>query len=48
MRYWDLAEKSLTQLEQMKPQLPQTFHPRIDQERSLFDTAKKDSGLLGK
>ena len=44
----DLAEKSLTQLEQIKPQLPQTFHPKIDQARSMFDTAKKGANLLGK
>ena len=44
----ELAEKSLTQLEQLKPQLPQTYHPKIDQARSLFDTAKKGANLLGK
>src|SRR5688500_2700879 len=43
----DLAEKSLNTLETLKPQLPQSYHGRIDTVRSMFNTAKKGQGLLG-
>jgi hypothetical protein len=41
----DLAEKSLTQLEQLKPKLPAEWHPRVDQARKAFETAKTGQGL---
>lgn len=41
----DLADKSLTALEKMKPQLPATWGPKIDQARSSFDAAQKGAGL---
>ena len=41
----DLAEKSLTQLEQLKPKLPAEWHPRVDSVRKAFDTAKTGQGL---
>jgi hypothetical protein len=42
----DLAEKSLKTAEQMKPQLPTSFAPRIDQARSALELAKQGSSLL--
>ena len=44
---WDLADKSLTQLEGMKSQLPASYGPKIDASRKMFNTAKSGSGLLG-
>ena len=44
---WDLADQSLTKLEQMKSQLPSTYGPKIDATRKMFNTAKSGSGLLG-
>ncbi len=41
----DLAEKSLTQLEQLKPKLPAEWHPRVDQARKAFNAAKTGQGL---
>jgi len=41
----DLAEKSLTQLEGLKPKLPAEWHPRIDQARKAFTAAKTGQGL---
>jgi hypothetical protein len=41
----DLAEKSLGAAEQMKPQLPASFAPRIDQARSALDLAKQGSSI---
>ena len=43
----DLADKSLSTLETLKPQLPQSYHGRIDTARSMFNAAKKGQGLLG-
>jgi hypothetical protein len=43
----DLAEKSLTKLEEIKPQLPASFSPKIDSLRSAFNAAKSGSGNLG-
>ena len=40
-----LAEKSLTQLEQLKPKLPAEWHPRVDQARKAFNAAKTGLGL---
>jgi hypothetical protein len=41
----DLAEKSLTQLEQLKPKLPAEWHPRVDSARKAFNAAKTGQGL---
>jgi hypothetical protein len=41
----DLAEKSLTQLEQLKPKLPAEWHPRVDSVRKAFNAAKTGQGL---
>ena len=41
----DLAEKSLTAAEKLKPQLPASYSPRIDQARSALDLAKKGSAI---
>ena len=41
----ELAEKSLTQLESLKPKLPAEWHPRIDQARKAFAAAKTGQGL---
>lgn len=43
----DLAEKSLTAAEKLKPQLPTSYGPRIDQARTALDAAKK-TGLIGR
>src|SRR5688500_3453903 len=43
----DLAEKSLTAAEKLKPQLPTSYAPRIDQARTALDAAKR-TGLLGR
>lgn len=43
----DLADKSVSQLEQMKPQLPTEYGPKIDNARQMLDMAKKGQGLLG-
>jgi uncharacterized protein YjbJ (UPF0337 family) len=43
----DLADKTLTQLEGMKPQLPSSYGSKIDAARSMFNTAQKGQGLLG-
>ena len=36
----DLADKGIKQLEEMKPNLPPEYSPRIDQLRKTFDAAK--------
>ena len=41
----DLAEKSLTQLEQLKPKLPVEYHSKIDGARKAFNAAKTGQGL---
>ena len=41
----DLAEKSLTQLEGLKPKLPAEYHPKIDSARKAFNAAKTGQGL---
>jgi hypothetical protein len=41
----DLADKSLSALEKMKAQLPASYAPKIDQARSMLDTAKKGDQL---
>ena len=43
----DMAEKSVTQLEKMKPQLPVSLQGKVESARSLLDTAKKGNSLLG-
>jgi hypothetical protein len=42
----DLAEKTLTQLEGMKSQLPPEWGPKIEQLRTAISTAKVGSGKL--
>jgi hypothetical protein len=44
---WDLADQSLTKVEQMKPQLPASYGTKIDATRKLFNSAKSGSNLLG-
>ncbi len=41
----DLAEKSLTQLEGLKPKLPVEYHSKIDTARKAFNAAKTGQGL---
>jgi predicted lipid-binding transport protein (Tim44 family) len=41
----DLAEKSLAQLEQLKPKLPVEYHSKIDGARKAFNAAKSGQGL---
>jgi hypothetical protein len=41
----DLADKTLTQLENMKPQIPVEYHPKIDQARKAFNAAKTGGNL---
>jgi hypothetical protein len=41
----DLAEKGLTQLEQLKPKLPVEYHSKIDGARKAFTAAKTGQGL---
>ena len=41
----DLAEKSLTQLEGLKPKLPVEYHSKIDAARKAFNAAKTGQGL---
>ena len=41
----DLAEKSLTQLEALKPKLPVEYHGKIDSARKAFNAAKTGQGL---
>lgn len=41
----DLADKAIKRLEEMKPQLPTEYGPRIDQLRSAFNTAKSSGGI---
>lgn len=37
---YDLADQTITKLEQWKPQLPTSYAPRIDQARSMLNAAK--------
>ena len=41
----DLADKSLTQLEALKPQLPAAYHSKVDAARKAFNAAKTGQGL---
>jgi hypothetical protein len=41
----DLADKAITQLEQMKPNLPPEYGPKIDDLRKMFNTAKAGGGM---
>ena len=41
----DLAEKSLTQLETLKPKLPVEYQSKIDSARKAFNAAKTGQGL---
>ena len=41
----ELAEKSLTQLEGLKPRLPVEYHSKIDSVRKAFNAAKTGQGL---
>jgi hypothetical protein len=41
----DLAEKSLTQLEALKPKLPVEYQTKIDSARKAFNAAKTGQGL---
>ena len=43
----ELADKTLTQLESMKAQIPVEYHPKIDQARKAFTAAKAGGGNLG-
>ena len=37
---WDLADKGMAQLEDMKPKLPAEYGPKIDQLKQTYDAAK--------
>jgi hypothetical protein len=41
----DLAEKSLAELDKLKPQLPAEYGPKIDSAHKMFDAAKSGKGL---
>ena len=41
----DLADKAVTQLEQMKPQLPAEYGPRIDDLRKAVNALKTTGGI---
>jgi hypothetical protein len=41
----DLAEKSLTQLESLKPKLPVEYQSKVDSARKAFNAAKTGQGL---
>ena len=41
----ELAEKSLAQLEALKPKLPAAYHSKIDSVRKAFNAAKSGQGL---
>jgi hypothetical protein len=43
----DLADKAVVQLEALKPQLPASYHGKIDSAKSMVDAAKKGQGLKG-
>lgn len=42
---FDLAEQAVKKLEDMKPQLPAEYGPKIDQLRTMLNTAKSAGGI---
>jgi hypothetical protein len=42
---FDLADQTVKKLEEMKPQLPAEYGPKIDQLRTLLNSAKATGGI---